>query len=530
MSSPAFNLQIRPEYYASLTLESLTGALVQAAATPNALLRPPLQQPFLDIGQSQIPLSDTASLVKATSAAKGSKPWLRWFQDVYSLVTAAAPTPDSQFIEVLGPSIDETDDGWYGTGTIAATTDPISITITLVGVTRFGIACTITASGTGYTSAPVFTIASSNGNGQPALGTGILDGTAVVGFVQTTQGYDLQAPLVVTITGGAGSGATATAILGRQFAAGDFIVWNDPTKVTNAYSYEIDQISQITPINNTSFTAKITRAADGAAAGTAQYGSLLNNHAAGTQLFRLINKSWVFPVDTAAGPQVIPMLWANMCVVALAIGQQGQQTFTVNLAPPAVWGTTTDPPPRLSPPAPGLRTMNGAAYTNLGFPSLVSLSTVSQSRVSVQAWESIRTVYAKVGTAPTGPVTFMGNTNACVVIYICYISPAGVVGLIDTLVINDSAFNSYSASNPPDGRQMPFHFYFPAIAPNKDFPPNVLPVLTGALTGAGVLQLGFTVSTTDVVEFSPDGQIDFIVAQIGTTIAGGGPLVVTVQT
>jgi hypothetical protein len=173
--------------------------------------------------------------------------------------------------------------------------------------------------------------------------------------------------------------------------------------------------------------------------------------------------------------------------------------------------------------------MNGAAYTNLGTLGTLAASATSQARVPVQAWESIRTVYALVRTAPVGATTFNGDANAAIVIYVCYISPAGLVGLIDTLVIDTTDFASYSSANAPDGRQMPFHSKWQNAAPNFDWPPNLLPELTGALDANGNLQLGFSISTTTVVPFKPDGTIDFIIAQVGTSIAGAN-LTVVVQT
>ena len=173
--------------------------------------------------------------------------------------------------------------------------------------------------------------------------------------------------------------------------------------------------------------------------------------------------------------------------------------------------------------------MNGAAYVSLGINGTLSLSSTSVVRVPVQAWESIRTVYAMVRQAPVGATSFHGDANAAIVVYVCYISPGGLVGLIDTLVIRTGQTTSYSASNAPDGRQMPYHVLWGSVAPNADWPPNLLPKLTGALNAFGNLQLGFAISTTDTVVFAPDGVIDFIVAQVGTSTPGAN-LTLAVQT
>ncbi len=519
---------VKPEYYAQLTLDELVTALVQTQTQPNqSQLPPPLPQPMLDLSQGQMNTSDLKAFASQVSQSKASKPWLQWFLSLARSITSG--TPASQTIEVLAPSIDETDTGWYGEASVG-TGDPVTATVTLFGLTRFGIQLTITNAGSGYSGTVNITVASSNGNGHAAKGTAVLSAGKVVGWTQTTQGYDLIEPLVVTFSGGGGSNAAATATLGRQFAAGDYVIWNDPTITSSAYSYEIDQIKSITPTDDTHFSCTLTRAAPNAASGGAQYGSTIVSHTSAA-LFRLINKSWLLDVDSSAGPQILNFLWPNMCVAAVNVSQVGQTSgdVTVNLAPlPYLPGTST-PNPRLTPPSPGLRTMNGAAYTNLGILGTLNLAATSQARIPVQAWESIRAVYALVRTAPVGATTFNGDTNAAIVVYVCYISPGGLVGLIDTLVIDTTAFASYSSTNAPDGRQMPYHSKWQAVAPNADWPPNLLPNLTGALNASGNLQLGFSISTTVTVPFGPDGTIDFIVAQVGTSIAGAN-LTVVVQT
>jgi hypothetical protein len=514
---------VRQEYYAQLTLDELVTALVQSSQVASPL-QPPMPQPVLDLSQtSSTTITTVSALLAALQTSKFSKTWLQWFWALYRFVTAGTT---SQLLEVLAPSIDETDVDWWGTATVG-TSDPVTATITLAGLTRFGIQLTITAAGSGYSGTVGVTVSSSNGHGHPAKGTAILSGGGIVGWTQTTQGYDLEEPLVVAFGSGA---ATATATLGRQFAAGDYVIWNDPTIASSAYAYEIDQIESITATDDTHFSAVLTRAGVGAASGMAQYGSSIKAHTSAA-LFRLINKSWLLSVDDAAGPQILNFLWPNMCVAAVSVGQQGQSSgvVTANLAPlPYLPGTTT-PNPRLTPPSPGMRTMNGAAYTNLGIIGTLAVSATAQARVPVQAWESIRTAYALVRTAPVGATTFNGDANAAIVIYVCYISPAGLVGLIDTLVIDTTELASYSSTNAPDGRQMPFHSLWGTVAPNADWPPNLLPELTGALSGSGNLQLGFAISTSTTVEFAPDGTIDFIVAQVGTSTAGAN-LTVVVQT
>ena len=519
---------LRPEYYGQLTLDQIVATLVQAATGNTNLLQPPFPQAVLDLSQtSATTITTVTKLLQTLQTSKISKPWLQWFWAVYRFITAGG-SPTSQLLELLAPSIDETDDAWFGEASVNNSSDPVTATVTLTGVTRFGIQLTVSDAGSGYSGTVNVSVASSSGQGQPAKGTAVLSAGGVVGWTQMTQGYNLESPLVVTFSGGGGSNAAATAELGRQFAVGDFVIWNDPTIVApNSYSYEIDQITAITPTDDTHFSVTLARGANGAAAGMAQYGSAIAAHS-DAALFRLSNKSWQFNLDTAAGPQILNFLWPNMCVAAVALGQQGQGVITVNLAPaPYLEGTTT-PNPRLTPPSPGMRTMNGAAYIGLGIPGTLSPSQTAPARAPVQAWESLRTINALVRTAPVGATTFNGNANAAVVVYVCYISPAGLVGLIDTLVINTGQTSSYASTNAPDGRQMPYHAKWGGIAPNADFPPNLLPQLTGALSG-GNLQLGFTISTTTFVPFAPDGVIDFIVAQVGSATPGSG-LTIAVQT
>ena len=539
MGSPQISFQVRAEGYATLTIEALQS--LQQQDQVQAPLPPPFVQPVLDAGSSaqSVPPGPVAAQPPAGTApgntGRFSKPWLVWLWNMWRYITQG-----NDQLSILAPSVDETDIGWYATGSINATDDPATFTATLVGLQRpqtgqadgTGPQVTITNGGSGYSSGAVITVASSNGQGQPALFAAVVTGGVVTGATQTTQGYNLAAPLVVTIAGG-GTFA-ATAILGRQFAIGDYVIWNDPTIPSgkNEYQYEIDQITDITPGGDSGFTCSLVRAGAGSASGQAQYGSLLAAHGAGTALYRLINKEFFANLDIQAGPQVLKFLWDNMTVAAVELNGAGlMNPSLINLAPLPFLSDGVTNNTRSLPACPGLRTMSGAAYTNLGISGVLSLGATAQARVSAQAWESIRTIYAKVRTAPTGATTFNGDANACVVIYVCYI-PLGAtamsnVGLIDTLVIDTGLFNSFALTNPPDGRQMPYHAYFPFIAPYADWPPNVLPALAGALNSSLTLQLGWTYPSA-TIQYAPDGDIDFIVAQVGSTIPGSN-LIVTAQ-
>lgn len=547
--APPLSFIIRPEYYATLTIETLISQAVGATAG-GAQLSPPVPQPVLDISQGTIAQNPgqatLVQVVQALISSRFSKPWLSWFIRFQSVLAGVAA---SDILEVIAPSVDETDIGWFGNGTIDDSTDPVSFTATLTGASRFPMQITVTMPGSGYTSAPTVTITDANGNTNGAAATAVLNGDGVQVVEVSASGYGLVPPLTVAFTGGGGTGAAATANLGRQWGVGDFIIWNDPTITSGIYGYEIDQITAITYGSLTSGTFKVARAAAGATAGQAQFGSPLAAHAS-INFYRLINKGWDIPIDPTLGPQLVKLFWDNMTVAAVLIGQGASSSpVLINLAPVPYTPGTMDLNPRLNPPAPGMRTMNGAAYTTLGISGALTVGATSAARISAQAWESVRTVYAKVQGAPAGATSFGGDANACVVIWVCYIAPPDsmgnrAVGLLDCLVVDSGKFTSYADTNSvtpppnvPDGRQMPYHGLSEWVRtpPLYDWPPNYLPVLAGALSADGALQLGTppnmpnAPSGTDSVQFSPDGEIDFVVGQIGTSTAGSN-LIVTVQT
>lgn len=511
VTPPSLLFQVRAESYACLTIDDFQ--VQNLEQVPGAVLNPPPAQ------RHPILMMDKAS---GQPGDKADTAWWRWFQQTYNVLNQTQPQTGLSF---TAPSVDESDIDWFGNSTIDATTDPVTANVVLTGSSRFGLEVLITDPGTGIGSPPTFIVSSSNGDGQPATGTTTVSGGSLTSATVTVQGYGLSAPLVVTFSAG---NAKATAALGRQWAIGDFIIWNDPTIVAAAFSYEIDQIVDIVATDATHAMFKLQRAASNAPAGGAQYGSLKNAHA-GINFWRLINKVFVPDNITSAGPQPLRFLWDQMCVAAVTAWIGGQQNTTVNLAPlPYIPGGTT-PDPRNTPPCPGLRTMNGAAYTNLGLQGNVAVNATAIARVPIQAWESIRTVYGFVRTAPVGATTFNGNVNAAIVIYVVYIDLAGNVGLVDTLVINTAQTNSYVTANEPDGRQMPYHPFWPTTSPGFDWPPNLLPTVTSGLDANGNLVVPLTFSSASAVLLKPDGFLDFAVAQVGITTAGAN-LIVTVQT
>lgn len=510
-TTPQLVFQIRPEAYATLTLEAFQSLTPQASNAGILLTDPPIPQPVLDADQLGNP-SDVAELLSTTRSARFSRPWLQWFWLLKRFLSQSSVSND---LSILAPSVDETDDQWFGTGTIGASTDPVTFNATLTGLTRFGVQVN---GGTGYTNGDALTVASSNGQGRPAKGTAVVVAGVIVGFTLTVQGYNLRAPLVVT--GGTGTNATAT--LGRQWAVGDFILWNDPTIVSGAFSYEIDQITGITAIDDTHFTCTLARHADGAATGFAQYGSKLNAHAS-ANFYRLINKEFFSTLDVAAGPQLLRFLWDNMCVAALQISGAGASLLQ-NLAPPI---NAT----RYTPPSPGLRTMSGAAYISLRVDGQLVPGANTNKADAGQAWETVRAAYAKVDTAPVGASSYTGpngttDANAALIVYLCWVTLAGVARLIDILVIDSGQFTSFASTNAPDGRQMPYlGFSNKAV----QWPPNMLPLCTSAFDANGNLTATMGFTWTDLAPFSPDGYIQAVVVQTGLT-ASGANLRVVLQT
>ena len=75
---------------------------------------------------------------------------------------------------------------------------------------------TVTAGGTGYTSAPTVTIAAPTTTGTTATATATVSGGVVTGLTITEAGtnYVSKTPPAVTVSGGGGSGAAATATVG----------------------------------------------------------------------------------------------------------------------------------------------------------------------------------------------------------------------------------------------------------------------------------------------------------------------------
>lgn len=332
----------------------------------------------------------------------------------------------------------------------------------------------------------------------------------------------------------AASGNTASAALiysgssrlGKTINAGDYGVWNDPP------NYEVDQIISINLTGNVVVLQRVDPSVF-TPAGKAYFGSPKTAHATGGNFYRLEPKIFSQAIQPNAFGTASPVQaglpakyeWAypDKTLVSLtsqSIGDAGVgPLFTLPLTPT---GAAT------LPPCPGFRTMNGAAY-HIGALGVLALGQTADARIKFQAWSSLRTIYGYVGTAPT---MLAGGSLPALVITVVYVKPDGsAAGLLENLTVINGQLVTYPSSDMPDGRQMPYHNdWVPTLLSPYDYPPTILSTLTSILDPTtGKLQLGFGVDNTVPIIVEPDGDIDFIITQIGDDVAGSD-LVVVVQT
>lgn len=312
---------------------------------------------------------------------------------------------------------------------------------------------------------------------------------------------------------------TAFSRFGRSFAPGDYFIFNDASVIgTASTSWEICQIISTATVSATATqTWSISRG---------QLGSTPIAHGTTCMFYRLIPRVFTAAAkQNSAGiatdngvPTFWEWAWANKTVVAVAAlargpGADGTTTVT-NVAPTAV-GTGNVA-------YPGLRTMNGAAYSLIASGGLSGHQTADQ-RIPVQSWHSIRTVYGILRTAPTG---------SALTVQVYYISPdRGTAGLIDTISFAAGSFRSYPSTSGPASQVMPYHATWtpPTLtALGSGFPPNVLPIMSSALDTNGNLTTTGTPSGGYIL-LAPDGELDFIITAVGTGTSAGANLTLMVQ-
>lgn len=213
----------------SLTIEIQPSRAI--AQNKPSVIYPPLREPLTTGGQ---PIGNQ---------------WGRfWATPMTNRLNALGGSSNLQLLSFEAPSIDTTDNLWYATGTVDATTDPVTIT----------------------------------------------------------------APL------------TGTSIYGRTFAAGDYIIWDDPTSANGLYQYEIDRI---TVVNGQVFT--LSRSQQNAPPGQSYFGAVRAAHS-GVKFYRLLDPS--FRVLWDGSSQVFKFLWDQMIVSAVSAVTTGDSGL-VNLFP-----------------------------------------------------------------------------------------------------------------------------------------------------------------------------------------------------
>lgn len=233
-----------------VTLPSILNIEIQAVPQPvqnrNPVIQPPLREAVL--GQPQ---TSTGPVSRGDEPQLMSRAWgVNWAVPVTNRLNALGGDTNLQLLGFQCPSVDSTDMGWYATGTMDATTDPITIT------------------------API----------------------------------------------------TGTSLYGRQFAVGDYVIWDDPRAVNGRYAYEIDQI---TAVNGQVFT--LSRSQQGGAQGRAYFGSMRTDHSA-IRFFRMLDPTFYVLWD--GGTQLYKFLWDKMYVSAVDAKTSGVNSEQlVNLFP-----------------------------------------------------------------------------------------------------------------------------------------------------------------------------------------------------
>jgi len=132
------------------------------------------------------------------------------------------------------------------------TTYPNGITVgSIVGT------LSVTAGGSGFTSAPTVTI--SGGGGQGAAAIALVSGGAVTALVITSRGWGYTSAPTVAFSGGAGTGATATATLGATFS---YVGAQVSAVAETGDGTSVVEGSLVIPLADNAYTDLVTNAAN----------------------------------------------------------------------------------------------------------------------------------------------------------------------------------------------------------------------------------------------------------------------------
>jgi hypothetical protein len=274
----------------------------------------------------------------------------------------------------------------------------------------------------------------------------------------------------------------STSRYSRQFAVGDFVIWNDPKVAGNQYGYEI---MQITAMDGGQWT--LARHSPGAAPNVSWFGTPTVPHAAGLKVYRLIDKQWNVTIPFA-DPQVLKLPWDNMDVIAVVGTPAGGNSVLINLTPT---------PPAV--PTPGFRTLSGSEYL-VTMSGALTTGQVADYRVQISDWHSLRQLLGRLNTNPTGA--------SPTVIALVYIAPnSQQAALVTTLTIAPHSRLTYQQV--ATGSRFPFDI--------GAWPPHVWEDLAQPFDATGKLQLPLMPGVSSLT-LTEDGWWDLIV----TDGSGGG--------
>lgn len=308
---------------------------------------------------------------------------------------------------------------------------------------------------------------------------------------------------------------------GNDFRVGDFVLWDDGNAQVN--DWEINQIISFSP-------PMVLRQDPKAKSGMAFFGSQQKTHGASSKIRRLEPKIFTGAIKqdtygttgTFSGlPQHWSFAWPNRAVPAVV----GQTIGDLGNSSPYVYNTCDKSIVANNyPPAPGLRTMSGAAYINMT--ANLSVGATADQRIQVQSWATIRCVFATVDEAPTVSSGF----DTGIIVHVLYIQPDFVhVGLIDSIIIAPDEVLSWASPDLPSSKMMPYHIMNRVIS---SWPPNEFPMVL--FDGSTIFPGSFRKQNGELYDltfedrhaqnpfFAPDGFIELYVEQVGTDFPGSG--------